>query len=100
MRPKKGAAGAKGAGGAAAGGGKKSKKKGGGGGSDSASAAPAPPPEDPVAAAQRGALIERAVALRGQVDKELQAAAELRQGVVRWVSGFGLWDRSRESLPA
>lgn len=53
----------------------KKKKKG-------EAAAPPPPPEDPAAAAHRRALIERAVALLQEVDREMQAAIELRNAVV------------------
>lgn len=72
MPPKKAASAAKGAG------------KGGGGAKKTKveAAPPPPPPEDPATAAHRRALIERAMALRQDVEKETQAAIKLRDGVV------------------
>jgi hypothetical protein len=91
MPPKKAAAAAASAGGGGGGAGSGGKGKGKGGkkkkgDSVTTAAPPLPPPapEDPVTGARRQALVERAVALRGRVDRELQAAVELRQGVVRF----------------
>ncbi len=72
---------------AAAGTGKGGKKKKGKGDAAAPAAAPprpSPAEEDPVTASHRRALVERAMALREQAGRELQAAADLRQGVVRF----------------